>query len=174
MADATWMETRAVLDHASNEWVIDGRKMWMSGAHRAPYAFIFARSNADGSPPREGGKADGITCFCVPMATRGVVVEEYLWTFNMPTDQAAVTLSGVRIPNNEFAILGEAGRGLALAQHFVFENRIRQAASGVGVAQYCIEESVRFAQARQPFGSPIQLENVATGFLSVPDKCPGA
>ena len=35
------------------------------------------------------------------------------------------------------------------------ENRIRQAASGVGVAQYCIDQSVRFAQVRQPFGSPI-------------------
>ena len=53
------------------------------------------------------------------------------------------------------AIFGEPDNGLALAQHFVHENRIRQAASGVGAAQYCINESVAYAKSRAPFGKPL-------------------
>ena len=77
------------------------------------------------------------------------------WTFNMPTDHAEVSLTDVRVPNE--AILGEEGRGLALAQTFVHENRIRQAASGVGAAQFCINESVRYARERIVFGKPLWL-----------------
>jgi acyl-CoA dehydrogenase len=55
----------------------------------------------------------------------------------------------------ETAILGQPDRGLELAQHFVHENRIRQAASGVGAAQYCINESVKYAKERKPFGKPL-------------------
>jgi alkylation response protein AidB-like acyl-CoA dehydrogenase len=75
------------------------------------------------------------------------------WTFNMPTDHAEVTLRGVRV--DDAAILGREGEGLDLAQHFVHENRIRQAASGVGAAQYCIDEAARYARERITWGRPL-------------------
>jgi alkylation response protein AidB-like acyl-CoA dehydrogenase len=53
------------------------------------------------------------------------------------------------------AVFGEVDSGLALAQHFVHENRIRQAASGVGVAQYCIDQAVAYARSRITFGKPL-------------------
>jgi acyl-CoA dehydrogenase len=59
----------------------------------------------------------------------------------------------VRVPHS--AILGEEGKGLSVAQHFVHENRIRQAASGVGVAQFCINESVAYARERHVWGRPL-------------------
>ena len=62
----------------------------------------------------------------------------------MPTDHAEVELTDVRVPAD--AILGEEGRGLDTALFFVHENRIRQAASGVGAADYCVRESVAFAR----------------------------
>ena len=65
----------------------------------------------------------------------------YWWTFNMPTDHAEVSLRDVRVGAD--AILGELGGGLALAQRFVHENRIRQAASSLGAAVFCIEEAVQ-------------------------------
>ena len=71
----------------------------------------------------------------------------------MPTDHAEVGLDDVRVPDS--AVFGEVGRGLEVAQHFVHENRIRQAASGVGAAQYCIDRSVEYARARTSFGRPI-------------------
>jgi len=76
-----------------------------------------------------------------------------MWTFNMPTDHPRLSLSNVWVP--ESAMLGEDGRGLALAQSFVHQNRIRQAASSLGAAQYCVEESVKYARARKPFGQEL-------------------
>ncbi len=77
------------------------------------------------------------------------------WTFNMPTDHAEVTLTDVRVPQR--AILHREGEGLAVAQHFVHENRIRQAASSVGAARYCIGESVKYARARKTWGKPLAV-----------------
>lgn len=144
-SDATWMETRAVRD--GDQWVINGAKMWNTGVHAATHDFIFARhSNRDGS-------ARGIGCFLVPTDSPGFKIEEYLWTFNMPTDHPRISLTNVRIPAGE--VLGDIDNGLALAQHFVHENRIRQAASSLGAAQYCINEAVKYAKERKPFGKPL-------------------
>ena len=144
-SDATWMETRGVRDGA--QWRVQGEKMWNTGLHVATHDLVFARTSG------KDGDARGITCFIVPTDAAGFKVEEYLWTFNMPTDHPRVSLTGVRIPAD--AILGEPDNGLAVAQHFVHENRIRQAASSLGAAQYCINESVAYARARKPFGKPL-------------------
>jgi acyl-CoA dehydrogenase len=144
-SDATWMETRA--ERHNGGWRINGEKMWNTGLHVATHDFVFARVSG------KDGEARGIGCFIVPTNTPGFKVEEYLWTFNMPTDHPRVSLTDVWIP--EDAVLGELENGLALAQHFVHENRIRQAASSLGAAQYCIDESVAYARARKPFGKPL-------------------
>ncbi|MEU2178086.1 acyl-CoA dehydrogenase family protein [Nocardia sp. NPDC019219] len=144
-SDATHMETTAVRD--GDDWVITGRKTWNTGVHIADADLIFARTS--GGP----GDAAGITAFLVPTDAPGFVVEEYLWTFNMPTDHARVALDRVRVPDT--AVFGGEGRGLAVVQHFFNENRIRQAASSLGAAQYCIDESVAYAKQRKPFGKPL-------------------
>jgi len=53
------------------------------------------------------------------------------------------------------AILGELGHGLPIAQTFVHENRLRQAASSLGAAEFCIEESIKYARSRKPFGKEL-------------------
>ncbi len=148
-SDATWMGTRAVRETRDGKagWVIKGNKMWTTGSHVATHCMVFARhSGADGD-------ARGIGCFLVPYDAEGVEIGEYLWTFNMPTDHPKVTFTNVWIP--EDAVLGDPDFGLACAQHFVHENRIRQAASSLGAAQYCIDESVKYARERKPFGKPL-------------------
>jgi acyl-CoA dehydrogenase len=144
-SDATFMDTAAVRD--GSDWVITGEKTWNTGVHTASHDLIFARTS--GNP----GDADGITAFLTPISSPGFRVDEYLWTFNMPTDHAHVTLADVRVPGS--AIFGGEGRGLQVVQHFFNENRIRQAASSLGAAQYCISESVAYALARRPFGKPL-------------------
>jgi alkylation response protein AidB-like acyl-CoA dehydrogenase len=144
-SDATWMETRGERD--GDEWVINGWKMWNTGLHAATHDFVFARTSG------EPGEGRGITCFIVPTDTPGFRVDEFLWTFNMPTDHARVELTNVRV--NDADILGDEGLGLQVAQLFVHENRIRQAASGVGAAQYCINEAVDWANNRIVFGQPL-------------------
>jgi acyl-CoA dehydrogenase len=144
-SDATYMETRARRE--GDGWVIDGTKRFNSGMHRATHDLVFARTS--GAP----GEAHGVTAFIVPRDAPGLSVEFYWWTFNMPTDHAEVSLRGVRVGDD--AILGELDAGLALAQRFVHENRIRQAASSLGAAAFCIEEAVRWARERIVWGKPL-------------------
>jgi acyl-CoA dehydrogenase len=150
-SDATHMETRAVRETRDGVagWRIDGEKMWTTGMHAASHCCLFARTSG------EDGDAKGITAFLVPADTAGVKVEEYLWTFNMPTDHPRVSFTNVWVP--ESAMFGEIDRGLALAQAFVHENRIRQAASSLGAAAYCLNESVKYANQRKPFGKPLSV-----------------
>ena len=144
-SDATHMETTAARD--GDEWVINGEKTWNTGIHKASHDLVFARTSG------KAGDGDGITAFLTPADAPGFKVEEYLWTFNMPTDHARVSLTDVRVPNG--AILGGEGRGLGVVQHFFNENRIRQAASSLGAAQYCIDQSVQYAKERKPFGKAL-------------------
>jgi len=62
---------------------------------------LFARTSGD------DGDARGITCFLVPAKSLGVKVEEYMWTFNMPTDHPRVSFTDVFVP--EDALFGEVG-----------------------------------------------------------------
>jgi alkylation response protein AidB-like acyl-CoA dehydrogenase len=144
-SDATWMETRAERD--GDEWVINGEKMWNTGVHKATHDFVFARTSGD------DGEAAGISCFIVPMSNDGVKIEEYYWTFNMPTDHARVSFTNVRVRAED--VLGPIDNGLQVAQLFVHENRIRQAASSLGAAQYCIDTAAKYAKDRRVFGKSL-------------------
>jgi acyl-CoA dehydrogenase len=144
-SDATHMETHAVRD--GNGWRINGGKTWNTGIHKAKYDMIMARTS--GKP----GDGMGITAFLTPTNAPGFKVEEYMWTFNVPTDHARISLTDVWVPDS--AIFGGEGRGLQVVQHFFNENRIRQAASSLGAAQFCINESVEYAKQRKPFGKPL-------------------
>ena len=73
----------------------------------------------------------------------------------MPTDHATISLENIFLPSNTRPWLGELHNGLPVAQAFVHENRIRQAASSLGAAVFCIRESVKYAQERRPFGKPL-------------------
>ncbi len=148
-SDATHMETRAVREMRDGVpgWRIDGEKMWITGMHIASHCALFARTAG------EAGDAKGITCLLVPNPSPGLVIEEYMWTFNMPTDHPRLSFTNVWVP--ESAMLGPEGGGLAIAQSFVHQNRIRQAASSLGAATFCIEESVRYARTRKPFGEEL-------------------
>ncbi len=144
-SDATFMETHAERD--GDGWVLNGEKTWNTGIHKASYDLIFARTSG------QAGDGEGVTAFLVPTSGPGFEIVEFLWTFNMPTDHAHIRLTDVRVPND--AIFGGEGRGLQVVQHFFNENRIRQAASSLGAAQYCIDRAVEYAKVRKPFGKPL-------------------
>jgi alkylation response protein AidB-like acyl-CoA dehydrogenase len=146
-SDATWLETTAERD--GEDWVINGAKRFNTGMHAAQYDIVFARTSG------EPGGARGITAFLVRADTPGFEVRYHHWTFNMPTDHSEVELRDVRVPGS--AIIGEEGRGLAAAMLFVHENRIRQAASSLGAAQFCVDRSVAYARQRVVFGKALAV-----------------
>ena len=150
-SDATHMETKAVRETRDgvDGWLINGEKMWITGMHVASHMMCFARTSGN------DGDARGITCLLVPTGDPGIKIEEYMWTFNMPTDHPRLSIKDVWVPSS--AVFGPPEGGLALAQHFVHENRIRQAASSTGAALFCIDESVNYARERKPFGKPLAV-----------------
>ena len=146
-SDATWLETRAEAD--GDDWIINGAKRFNTGVHRATHDLVFARTSG------EPGQARGITAFLVPTDAPGFSVPYYWWTFNMPTDHGEVELKDVRVSAD--TVLGEVDRGLEVGQTFLHENRIRQAASSLGAAQYCIDRAVEYANDRNVFGKPLSV-----------------
>ena len=101
------METRAVRQEQDGVagWLINGEKMWTTGMHVANYIMTFARTGG------KDGDAAGITVFLVPADDPGVKIEEYLWTFNMPTDHPRVTIKDVWVLGRRD--LGRRGPGPA-------------------------------------------------------------
>ncbi len=129
-----------MLHHGSEEQKAE----WV---HKAPYELIFARTSGD------AGDGEGITAFLVPTKSPGFEIVEFLWTFNMPTDHAHVRLTDVRVPHS--SVFGGEGKGLGVVQLFFNENRIRQAASSLGAAEYCLDRAIAYANERAPFGKPL-------------------
>ena len=146
-SDATHMAARAMPD--GEDWVINGVKRWISAAHTATYDIVFARTSG------EPGEPFGITAFIVPTDSVGFKVEFFWWTLNMPADAAELSLTDVRVPAS--AVLGEVDQGLASIQHFVHDQRMRQAALSLGAAQYCIDAAVDYANARLTWGRKLSV-----------------
>jgi alkylation response protein AidB-like acyl-CoA dehydrogenase len=148
-SDATHMETTAVPETRDgvDGWLINGQKMWTTGMHVATHCATFCRTSG------EAGSARGISCLLVPTGTSGLKIEEYMWTFNMPTDHPRISFTDVWVPDS--AVLGDVQFGLSVAQSFVHQNRIRQAAGSLGAAHFCVEESIRYARKRKPFGQEL-------------------
>lgn len=84
-----------------------------------------------------------------------MTIKSYEYTLNMPTDHATIMLKDVHVP--VATILGPLDNGLAIAQTFTHENRIRQAASSCGAAKFCVDRSVAYARDRTVFGKPLSV-----------------
>ncbi|EEP78756.1 acyl-CoA dehydrogenase [Uncinocarpus reesii 1704] len=166
-SDATFMETKARPARGEyppgsgamvDGFILDGAKKWQTGAHHCTHMIIFARTSG------KSGSSRGITAFLVPKGTPGVEVVSYEWTFNMPTDHATIAVNSAFVPRS--AVLGEVDAGLAIAQTFVHENRIRQAASSCGAAKFCLDRSIEYARSRNVFGKAL-ADNQAIQFQVV-------
>lgn len=153
-SDVAAIRTKAVRD--GDEYVITGRKMWITSATVADLFVVFAKTDFTAGHR-------GISAFLVPRNTPGLEVgkaEELLGTRASPT--AEVSFSGVRVPAS--ALLGQEGEGFKLAMSTLDESRIQIAAVALGAANKSIEIAVNYARERIQFGKPI-IEHQGLGFL---------
>ena len=97
-----------------DEWVVDGQKVWTSGAQHARYALLLARTDP------EAEKHAGLTAFAIDMEAPGVEVRP-LRQMSGGADFNEVFLSGVRIPDSER--LGDVGAGWAVSHHTLVQER---------------------------------------------------
>ena len=144
-SEAHNLRTRAELH--GDHWVLDGAKQFVSNARRASLAIVFAVTD-----PGLGKK--GLSAFLVPTDTPGFVVERSEHKMGLrASDTCAVTLQQCRIPAAN--LLGERGKGLAIALSNLEGGRIGIAAQSIGIARAAFEAALRYARERVQFGKPI-------------------
>ena len=150
-SDAGGTRTRAVLDDATGELVVNGEKAFItnSGTPLTSLVTVTARTDAPGSegPPE-------ISAVVIPSGTPGfAVAPPYRKMGWHASDTRGLSFADVRVPADH--ILGERGRGFANFLAILDEGRIAIAALAVGVVQACLDESVAYAKERQAFGRAI-------------------
>ena len=149
-SDAGATRTTARLDEATNEWVINGGKCFItnSGTDITGLVTVTAVTGrtSEGKPL--------ISSIIVPSGTPGFsVAAPYSKVGWNASDTRELSFDDVRVPAEN--LLGELGRGYAQFLRILDEGRIAISALATGLAQGCVDESVKYAKERHAFGRPI-------------------
>lgn len=149
-SDAGGTATRAVLDEAAGEWVINGTKAFITNSGTDITTLVTVTAVTGTNP--DGSKE--ISSIIVPSGTPGLTVQPgYSKVGWCASDTHELALDGVRVPAGN--LLGQRGRGYAQFLRILDEGRIAIAALAVGLAQGCVDESMTYARQRHAFGQAI-------------------
>jgi alkylation response protein AidB-like acyl-CoA dehydrogenase len=144
-SDAASVATRA--SRTNGGWRISGSKMFISLGNNAKIAMIFAQTD-----PQK--KHRGIACFLVPTDRPGFTSQEIHGKLGLrASDTAELALDDVEVTDDE--MLGEVGDGFKIAMSALDRGRYSVAAGCVGIAQGCVNESIKYAKERKQFERPI-------------------
>jgi short-chain 2-methylacyl-CoA dehydrogenase len=149
-SDAGGTQTRAVLDEATGEWVINGSKAFITNSGTDITALVTVTAVTGVNP--DGSKE--LSAIIVPSGTPGFTVQPgYSKVGWCASDTHELSFDDVRVPAAN--LLGQRGRGYAQFLRILDEGRVAFAALGVGLAQGCVDESVAYAKQRRAFGKAI-------------------
>jgi alkylation response protein AidB-like acyl-CoA dehydrogenase len=149
-SDAGATQTRAVLDQARGEWVINGTKAFITNSGTDITCLVTVVAVTGLKP--DGSKE--LSTIIVPSGTPGFTVAPgYSKVGWCASDTHELSFDDVRVPAAN--LLGARGRGFAQFLQILDEGRIAIAALSVGLAQGCVDESVKYAKDRVAFGHPI-------------------
>ena len=144
-SEANNLRTRAVL--ANGVWTLNGSKLFVTNGKRAKVAIVFAVTD-----PELGKK--GLSAFIVPTDTQGFIVDRPEHKLGIrASDTCAVTFENCRV--GEEQLLGERGKGLAIALSNLEGGRIGIAAQALGIARAAFEEALAYAKDRKQFNVAI-------------------
>jgi acyl-CoA dehydrogenase len=153
-SDATNIECRIEAD--GDDYVINGRKWWISGAGsaRCKISIVMGKTNLDAAPHQQQSMV------LVPMDTPGVGIVRDLLVFgyNDPEGHCEVVFRDVRVPRAN--LLGQEGSGFAIAQARLGPGRIHHCMRSIGAAERAFELMCRRAHERTPFGRPLADQGV--------------
>ena len=145
-SDAGGTQTTAVED--GDYYILNGRKTFISGAPMADYCVVYAKTD----PTQKGSR--GISMFIVDMKLPGVSCgkpEHKMGIIGYPTSD--VILENVRVHKSD--LLGPLHKGFATAMKTLDGGRLGMSAQALGIAQGCLDESIKYAKERKQFGQPI-------------------
>ncbi len=145
---------RAVLK--GDRYVLNGTKLWITGAKTAEWGVVFARTGDQGS------SRGGITCFIVDADTPGITMKP------IPVIRSwfpyEVHFEDVEVPLRNR--LGEEGGGFKIAEKWLVEGRIPYAAGTLGIAQAALELAIEWSKQREAFGSRLSEKQAVQWMLA--------
>ena len=158
-SDPTGLKTRAVRE--GDEWVIDGRKWFSSGAEGSAFGIVMAVTDPDGEPHRRA------TQIIVPSDSLGVEIRPVPifghrgrgWTTHCEVDY-----TGVRVPVEN--TLGEVGAGFRIAQKRLGPGRIHHVMRWLGQMQRAFDLMCRRALEREAFGGPLAEKQTVQNWIA--------
>lgn len=153
-SDPSMMKTTAIQD--GTEWVINGRKMFITGADGARVGIVMARSGA--------GERTVATMFLVDLPHPAIRIERVLETIDssMPGGHAVITIKDLRLPANQ--ILGEPHEGFRYAQLRLSPARLSHCMRWHGAATRAQEIACAYAIRREAFGRRL-IDHEGVGFM---------
>jgi acyl-CoA dehydrogenase len=153
-SDPSMLRTTAVRD--GTDWVIDGRKMFITGAAGAKVGIVMARTG--------GGEQTRSTMFLVDLPHPAVRIERVLDTIDgcMPGGHAQILIDGLRVPATQ--VLGEVDEGFRYAQIRLSPARLSHCMRWLGAATRAHEIATRYATTRQAFGK-LLIDHEGVGFM---------
>ena len=148
-SDVRGMKCSARRDGA--DWVINGSKHFISHADIADFVIVFV---ATGEEPAERGTRKRITCFLVDRGTPGFEIRRgYNSVSHRGYHNCILAFDDCRVPSSQ--ILGEEGRGFALANTWLHATRLTVAAMCIGRARRAFDLALDYAARREQFGQTI-------------------
>ena len=154
--DAQGQQTKAVFDEATNEWVLNGSKCFITNGKEADVYVIIA---VTGKIEKRGKMQKEISAFIVEKGTPG-------FTFGTKENKMGICGSSTyeliftdcRIPKEN--LLGQKGKGFSIAMHTLDGGRIGIAAQALGIAAGALETTINYVKERKQFGRSIaQFQN---------------
>lgn len=138
--DPAAMKTRAVRD--GDQWILNGRKIWISNARAADFIIVMARV---GNDARQGG----ITSFIVEKGTPGFIIEREIPMIGGGSTYEIV-FEDCRVPAD--SVLGEIGKGYAPMQLRLRTRRLEMGSTCIGIARRACDMLCEHAKQRETFG----------------------
>ncbi|WP_353941611.1 acyl-CoA dehydrogenase family protein [Streptomyces sp. HUAS MG91] len=157
-SDPAHLRTKAVRDAATDEYVINGTKIFITNGTWADVVLLFARTN-----DTPGHK--GISAFLVPTDTPGLTRNTIHGKLGLRGQATAeLVLEDVRVPAS--AMMGPEGKGFSVAMSALAKGRMSVAAGCVGIAQAALDAAVGYATEREQFGKPIASYQLVQEMIS--------
>jgi len=146
--DTTRLKTRA--DWNGKEYVVNGRKIWTSGAQKANKILLIART----TPIEETKKPiDGLSLFYTDLDKSAVEITEIEKMGRKAADSNMLFIDGLKIPKEN--LIGEEGKGFHYLLHGLNPERVLTAVEAIGIGRRALSRAVEYAKERVVFGRPI-------------------
>ena len=158
-SDPYSIQTRAVRD--GDEWVINGRKWFTSGARRAAFAIVMCRTQEDDG---EGGARDRMTQIIVPTDAPGFTIVRSVPVWGHDGDHCEIVYDNVRVPvTNQ---LGRTGSGHQAAQDRLVAGRVFHCMNSIGQMWRAFDLMLKRVMTRDVHGGPMRDKQFVQGFIA--------